>query len=234
MNASVIRCGGLWVFVVLTATGLASAAGPDLRLVNAVATQNADIVGLQEAGSNQQSDLLSRLSDVYDFENFAGGAAFEPILLKKDVFAILESGSNVVTPGCNNQGFVNYLVLEHLTSAERLIIHNSHFCATIINFPAGDPTAVERNEAHALELVNTIVNNQAMWNAPAIVLGDLNASINSDTMQFLLEQIALSGGAANPIVLNDAWDAAFPGVPYPARIDWILMTDIGLVCWMQK
>ena len=41
MNASVIRCGGLWVFVVLTATGLASAAGPDLRLVNAVATQNA-------------------------------------------------------------------------------------------------------------------------------------------------------------------------------------------------
>ena len=189
--------------------------------------QNADIVGLQEAGPNQQSDLLSRLSDVYDFENFAAGAAFEPILLKKDVFAILESGSNTVTPGCNSQGFVNYLVLEHLTSAERLIIHNNHFCATIINFPAGEPTAVERNEAHAVELVNTIFNNQAKWNAPAIALGDLNASINSDTMQFLLEQIALSGGAANPIVLNDAWDAAFPGVPYPARIDWILMTDIG-------
>ena len=31
----------VWVFVVLTAPGLASAAGPDLRLVNAVATQNA-------------------------------------------------------------------------------------------------------------------------------------------------------------------------------------------------
>ncbi|MEE8129836.1 MAG: ankyrin repeat domain-containing protein, partial [Vicinamibacterales bacterium] len=41
MNASVIRCGGLWVFVVLTATGMASAAGPDLRLVNAIAAQNA-------------------------------------------------------------------------------------------------------------------------------------------------------------------------------------------------
>ncbi len=189
--------------------------------------QNADIVGLQEAGPTQQSDLLSRLSDVYDFENFAAGAAFEPILLKKDVFAILESGSNTVTPGCNSQGFVNYLVLEHLTSAERLIIHNNHFCATIINFPAGEPTAVERNEAHAVELVNTIFNNQAMWNAPAIALGDLNASINTDTMQFLLEQIALSGGEANPIALNEAWDAAFPGIPYPARIDWILMTDIG-------
>ena len=44
MNASVIRCGGLWVFVVLTATGVAFAAGPDLRLVNAVATQNAQEV----------------------------------------------------------------------------------------------------------------------------------------------------------------------------------------------
>ena len=44
MNTSVIRCGGLWVFVVLTATGVAFAAGPDLRLVNAVATQNAQDV----------------------------------------------------------------------------------------------------------------------------------------------------------------------------------------------
>ncbi len=189
--------------------------------------QNADIVGLQEAGTIQQGDLLDRLGDVYDFENFAGGAAFEPILLKRGVFAVLGSGSNTVTPGCNNQGFVNYLVLEHLTSAERLIIHNSHFCATIIDFPAGEPTAVERNQAHAVAMVDTIIDNQALWNAPAIALGDLNASINSDTMQFLLEQAPLANGAANAIVLNDAWDSAFPGVPYPARIDWILMTDTG-------
>ena len=189
--------------------------------------QNADIVGLQEAGTIQQGDLLDRLGDVYDFENFAGGAAFEPILLKRGVFAVLDSGSSTVTPGCNSQGFVNYLVLEHLTSAERLIIHNSHFCATIIDFPPGEPTAVERNEAHAVELVNTILSNQAMWNAPAIALGDLNASISSGTMQFLLEQIPLANGAANPVVLDDSWDLAFPGVPKPARIDWILITDSG-------
>ncbi len=189
--------------------------------------QNADIVGLQEAGTIQQGDLLNRLGDVYDIETFAAGAAFEPILLKKDIFAVLDSGSNTVTPGCNSQGFVNYLVLEHVASAERLIVHNNHFCATIIDFPAGEPTAVERNEAHAAALVTTIVDNQAIWNAPAIALGDLNASINSDTMQFLLEQTTLPSGAANPIVLNDAWESAFPGVPYPARIDWILMTDTG-------
>ena len=189
--------------------------------------QNADIVGLQEAGTIQQADLLNRLGDVYDFATFAAGAAFEPILLKKDIFAVLASGSNTVTPGCNSQGFVNYLVLEHLASAERLIVHNSHFCATIINFPAGEPTASERNQAHAVALVDTIIANQAAWNAPAIALGDLNASINSDTMQYLLQRTPLANGAANSVVLNDAWDAAFPGVPYPARIDWILMTDTG-------
>ena len=53
MNTSVIRCGGLWVFVVLTATGVAFAAGPDLRLVNAVATQNAqDVRALLDEGIN--------------------------------------------------------------------------------------------------------------------------------------------------------------------------------------
>jgi len=190
--------------------------------------QNADIVGLQEAGTIQQGDLLNRLADMYELVTFDSGASGEPILLKEDVFVILGSGSNAVTPECNNQSFVNYLVLEHVASAERLIVHNSHFCATIINFPAGEPTAAERNQAHAVTMVDTIINNQAVWNAPAIALGDLNASINSPTMQFLLEQTPLPNGAANPIVLNDAWDSAFPGVPYPARIDWILMTDMGL------
>ena len=158
---------------------------------------------------------------------FNTGEGGEPILLKKDVFTIIASGSNTVTPGCNNQGFVNYLVLEHVTSAERFIVHNVHFCATVIVFPVGEPTALERNQAHAAAVVDTIIDNQAMWRAPAIVLGDLNASINSDTMQFLLEQTSLQSAAANPIVLNDAWDSAFPGVPYPARIDWILLTDTG-------
>jgi len=189
--------------------------------------QGADIVGLQEAGTIQQADLLARLGDIYDFENFAGGAAFEPVLLKKNVFSILASGSNIVSPGCNSQGFVNYLVLEHIGSAERLIVHNAHFCATIINFPGGEPTATERNQAHAVAVVDAIVANQAAWNAPAIVFGDLNASINSDTMRYLLEQTPLPNGATNSIVLNDAWDTAFPGVPYPARIDWILMTNAG-------
>jgi len=196
-------------------------------IADIIRRQDADIVGLQEAGSAQQADLISRLGDIYDMQVFNTGAGGEPILLKKDVFTIIASGSNTVTPGCNNQGFVNYLVLEHVTSAERFIVHNVHFCATVIVFPVGEPTALERNQAHAAAVVDTIIDNQAMWRAPAIVLGDLNASINSDTMQFLLEQTSLPSAAANPIVLNDAWDSVFPGVPYPARIDWILLTDTG-------
>ena len=44
MNTSVIRRGGLWVLVVFSAAGLASAAGPDLRLVRAVAAQDTPAV----------------------------------------------------------------------------------------------------------------------------------------------------------------------------------------------
>ena len=44
MNTSVIRYGGLWVLVMLSAAGLASAASPDLRLVSAVAAQDAQAV----------------------------------------------------------------------------------------------------------------------------------------------------------------------------------------------
>ena len=190
--------------------------------------QNADLIGLQEAGNVQQGDLFDRLDDVYELETFAGGATSSPVLLKKGVFAIIDSGSSTVTPGCNNQGFVNYLVVEHRASAERLIVHNNHFCAMIINFPAGEPTAEERNEAHAAALIDTIIDNLATWRAPVIALGDLNTAITSDTMQFLLQQAPLEGGTANPIALYDSWDSAFPGVPKPARIDWILTTDIGL------
>ncbi len=190
--------------------------------------QDADIVGLQEAGSVQQSDLLARIGDIYDLETIVSGASSEPILLKTGIFTVVDRGATAVTPECLTASFVNYFVLEHLSSAERLIVHNSHFCATIIDFPVGEPTAVERNQAHAVRMVDTIIDNQAVWNAPAIALGDLNASVESDTMQFLLEQIPLANGATNPIVLEDTWDSAFPGVPKPARIDWILMTDTGV------
>jgi len=190
--------------------------------------QDADFVGLQEAGTIQQNDLIGRLDDVYVLVTFDAGSISDPVLLKKDVFTVISSGSSTVPLACNNQGFVNFLVLEHVTSAERLVVHNNHFCATIIDFPAGEPTATERNQAHATTLVDTILKNQADWGAPALAMGDLNARETSDTMRYLLDQVALPSGAGNPIDLSDTWNAAFPGVEKPAPIDWILMTASGL------
>jgi len=165
---------------------------------------------------------------VYVLVTFDPGSTSDPVLLKKDVFTVISSGSSTVPLACNSQGFVNYLVLEHVTSAERLVVHNNHFCATIIDFPAGEPTATERNQAHATTLVDTILKNQADWGAPALAMGDLNARETSDTMRYLLDQVALPSGAGNPIDLSDTWDGAFPGVEKPAPIDWILMTASGL------
>ncbi|MCZ6658182.1 MAG: endonuclease/exonuclease/phosphatase family protein [Gammaproteobacteria bacterium] len=190
--------------------------------------QNADIVGLQEARSDQQDDLLARLGDIYQLETFASGSSSDPVLLKRSKFSVLESGATVVVPGCNTQGFVNYLVLEYVSSAERFILHNNHFCARLANFPAGEPTAVERNEAHAAAVIETLLLNQAAWDgAPAIVIGDLNSSATTDTMRFLLAGEPFSNGSTNVVELIDTWDAVFPNTSKPAPIDWVLTTGFA-------
>ena len=189
-----------------------------------IRAQDADIVGIQEARSDQQADLLSRLGDAYDLETFPTGSVNDPVLLKRSRFSVLEVGAVAVDPGCNSQGFVNYLVLQYVSSAERFILLNNHFCSTRATFPAGQPTAVERNEAHAAAVVEAVVSTRAAWNAPALVMGDLNASVTTDTMRFLLQREPLASGATNSIDLFDSWDAAFPGSARPAPIDWILST----------
>jgi endonuclease/exonuclease/phosphatase family metal-dependent hydrolase len=193
-------------------------------VADVIRAQNADIVGIQEARSNQQTDLLLRLGDIYELQTFSNGSINDPVLLKRTKFSVLAIGSSEVTPGCNSQGFVNYVVLQYVSSAERLILHNSHFCAMQATFPAGQPTAAERNEAHAAAVIDTLISNRAAWNAPALVIGDLNASSASTTMRFLLDREPLPNGAANSVDLFDTWDAVFPGVPKPSPIDWILTT----------
>lgn len=196
-------------------------------IADIIRTQNADIVGIQEARDNQQTDLMSRLGDVYELQTFSTGSVNDPVLLKRSKFLVIENGSSEVTPDCNSQGFVNYLVLEYVASAERLLLLNNHFCSTRATFPAGQPTAVERNEAHAAAVIDTLISNRAAWNAPALVIGDLNASITTDTMRFLLRHEPLSSGATNSVDLFDSWDAAFPGTTKPAPIDWILTTGLA-------
>ncbi len=172
-------------------------------VADVIRAQNADIVGIQEARNNQQTDLLLRLGDIYELQTFANGSINDPVLLKRTKFSVLENGSSEVTPGCNSQGFVNYMVLQYVSSAERLILHNSHFCAMQATFPAGQPTAAERNEAHAAAVIDTLISNRAAWNAPALVIGDLNASSASNTMRFLLDREPLPNGAANSVDLFD-------------------------------
>ncbi len=167
---------------------------------------------------------MSRLGDAYDLETFPTGSVNDPVLLKRSRFSVLEVGAVAVDPGCNSQGFVNYLVLQYVSSAERFILLNNHFCSTRATFPAGQPTAVERNEAHAAAVVEAVVSTRAAWNAPALVMGDLNASVTTDTMRFLLQREPLASGATNSVDLFDSWDAAFPGSARPAPIDWILST----------
>ena len=193
-------------------------------VADVIRNEGADIVGIQEARTNQQNDLVARLDDIYQLETFATGSESDPVLLRRSKFSVLAKGSSEVTPDCNLQGFTNYLVLEYISSAERLILHNNHFCARMASFPAGSPTAVDRNEAHAAQVVAQVLSNQATWNAPAIVMGDLNSSSTTDTMLFLLSGGSLANGATSDLSLFDTWEDVFPGVVKPAPIDWVLTT----------
>ena len=73
--------------------GIIRAAGPD-------------IVSLQEAFVQQQSDLSARLSDIYDFYGF-GGDNGQPILVRKSEFTMVTSGSVLVPLDCGGPRYVN-------------------------------------------------------------------------------------------------------------------------------
>jgi len=199
-------------------------------VADVIRTEGADVLGIQEARNQQKDDLSARLSDIYDFYNFEENN-FQPILVRKNMFEVLASGSFEEPKFCVIDRFINYLVLEENFTGRQFIFYNSQFCPAQANLPSSEPlSAVEINQSHAAELVKAIVANNIDWQLPVIAVGDLNASLDSDSIQFLIEQQALSDGSENSIQLNDSWDGAFPGVAkLSARsVDWVLFSPAGI------
>ncbi|MBL4660717.1 MAG: endonuclease/exonuclease/phosphatase family protein [Alcanivoracaceae bacterium] len=177
---------------------------------------NPDIIALQEANSIKVSDLQSRLGNIYEahvFDNESG-----PFLIKSGMFRVLESGSSQPNQElvCVRERYVNYLKLKHLTNNSSFIIFNNQFCApqtSVENLPP-NLTALQMNQLNAIELVSFITAQQQLQQLPVLVLGDLNAKDNSDTIDFLLEQSSLldisnnNQEYFNNIELDDSWSRA--------------------------
>ncbi len=177
---------------------------------------NADIIGIQEALEEQQDDLQQRLGTLYDFYGFSSENN-DPILVKKELFKLVQSDEIETVTNCGSPRHLNYVVLENIQSEHWLAFYNAHLCATV------NGENIEENQAQAAELIELIAANQLIWPASIIAVGDLNSSESTDTIQFLIEQQTLPSGIENHLFLNDSWQSAFNGTTSkPVPIDWIL------------
>ena len=145
-----------------------------------------DIIALQEANFVKVSDLQSRLGNIYEvhvFENDSG-----PFLIKSGMFRVLESGSSLPNQElvCVRERYVNYMKLQHFTNNSSFVIYNNQFCApqtSAGNLPP-NVTALQMNQLNAIELASFMTAQQQLQQLPVLVLGDLNAKDNSDTIDF--------------------------------------------------
>jgi len=193
------------------------------QVAEVIRTINADVVGVQEALNDQQDDLESRLSDIYDFHRF-GEDNNDPILVKKGLFTLIKSAEVATSVDCGSTRYLNYLILELVQSEHWLAFYNQHFCATV------GGSNIEENQQQAIELINLVADNLLLYPSSNIVVGDFNAAASSDTVQFLIESQSLPNGATNPLFLDDSWQTAFNGsADKPVPIDWIFHTPYNVI-----
>ena len=189
-----------------------------------ILAEDADIIGLQEALTTHKNDLQTRLQKNYDFYNFQADNS-HPILIKKGMFNVIASGSEDAPVECVIERYINYVVLQQIATGHLFVVHNSQFCPLLATFPEGELDAQERNQNHAAVLAQTMENNFAQYDVPVLAIGDLNTSIDSNSMQFLIAGAALSNGTTTSLALDDSFSLANPAVTRTAATDWIITSS---------
>ena len=189
-----------------------------------ILAEDADIIGLQEALTTHKSDLQTRLQQNYEFYNFQADNS-HPILIKKGMFNVIASGTEDTPVACVIERYINYVVLQQIATGHLFVVHNSQFCPLLATFPEGELNAQERNQHQAAVLAQTMENNFAQYDVPVLVIGDLNASIDSNSMQFLIAGAALPDGTTTSLALDDAFSLANPAATRTAAVDWILTSS---------
>ena len=189
------------------------APNPETRkplIVDLIRLEAPDIVGLQELGSTHRADIEAGLADLYDVYDGGSSRNAEIILLRRG--ALTGSGAGMVTlfTDCGGSLGVTYLEVRSPRGVS-FILFNTHLC---FNNPAD----------HAVQVVDTLA--RLFPGRTAMLLGDLNGRVGSETMNFLLDQAELSG-RVSPVRFFDTW--ALSGRDRSMRvgtgIDWILTTD---------
>lgn len=186
-----------------------------------------------EATQSTRPYLEASLTDYRLLGTYGGivNSAESHIMLRKNMFNVLDSGYTEVTTYVGYTGigrYINWAHLQHIGSQQEFIVYASHF---VYNGGPNADSAVVAQYHHADEMIQ-LMNQHVGLNIPQITVGDFNANVNSDVMQFLINQTPItfnSNTIINTIDLEDSWVVANGAAPKPATvfggqsaIDWIL------------
>ncbi|WP_228290820.1 cytochrome c peroxidase [Shewanella cyperi] len=193
-------------------------------IANVINSSLADLVALQEAGATPLQQLQPLLNSSYALADV--GSNGMPLLYNSQKLHLLQSGSSA--PGdmlfCTAERFINYALFQDKQSGSQFLIFNTHFCAPqATELPSGY-SAAEVNLQHAGALANFVAKIGASWQVPAVVAGDLNATENSATMEYLLGTGQIDGNPT-PAPLADSWSQA-QGSNH-SGVDWLLYLENG-------
>jgi len=170
------------------------------------------VIGLQETDAAAMADLEARLNADYVVIDPVGTDNPNPILVRRNAFNVLASGGTDENAMlyCGGKSYVNFAVLQPLGQAARLSIHNTRLCdlGTAPSGLEGGNTALQSNQSHAADLVERVGQTLAAHGSITFIAADFNVGVNHATMNFLLDQTPLPGSVANPLVLDDTYQAA--------------------------
>ena len=211
-------------------------------VITRITANDPDIFCAIEAGQSKRPFIESELTNYRMIETFGTSPSNSDshIFLRKNMFDVVDSGFVQMETyvGYTGMGrYINWARLEETSSGNQFLVYASHFVA---NVGANADSAVIAQYRHADGMIQLLSQHTSL-NIPMITVGDFNASVASDVMQFLLEQTPITYNSTtitNPIELDDSWDIANPGIPKPptvssgqSKIDWIVVsvdTDVTL------
>ncbi|MEE9379898.1 MAG: multicopper oxidase domain-containing protein [Hyphomonadaceae bacterium] len=186
------------------------------QLVSLMQNESADIIGFQELGSTNRSDIELGLQADYDFYDGQNSRNANPIALKKGVFNVLEDGAfQLSVDSCTSNYIVSYVRLQ-TSQGDEFVVFNDHFCR------ANPDHHAEQFIAAAKDIYPDL---------PLIFTGDLNSREDSSVMNYFLNQQDLNG-QTSAIVFYDTWAQTDTGVTKSAAgapIDWVLITDTNFM-----
>jgi bilirubin oxidase len=174
--------------------------------------------------------LLPTLTDPNDSEVH--------IFFKNDLFNVINSGVvSLETYGgyTGRDRHINWAQFEERSSQHQFFVYGSHM---VFIQPTAIDSATVGQFRHANAMIK-LMSQHATLGIPQITVGDYNAVLSSDVLQFILEQKSVTFQTTdgeitmdNPIALDDSWDIANPNTTKPGTvgealstaIDWIIVT----------